>query len=80
MKNTAIKVCVALVFASLIVSLGAASQRDIPPQQENTFMLLEQDESPGARDAVIYEIERFYLLWRKHDTGTSCRESTQGNS
>jgi hypothetical protein len=79
-KNLIPKIVVALILATLIAALGMISWRDNPKAGTNIPNLLEEDENQGTRDEVIYEMERFYSVWRDYDTRTSGSKSTQGNS
>ncbi len=80
MKSTTIKIVAALVFAIFVAVLGAASWRGDSGNEGFNRRMSQQRFETGTRDEVIYEIERFYSVWRNYDTGTGSGKGAQGNS
>ncbi len=79
MRKGMSKALAAFACAVLISALGAVSWHS---GQEISVPVREMGNSigdAGARDEVIYEIEKLHSLWRGHDTGTGCGKGAAGN-
>ena len=72
------KTLAALACAILIGALGALSWHS---DQELGMPSGEPacNQPSGARDSVIYEIEKIHSVWGNHDTGRGERSSAAGN-